>query len=168
METELRWQKKWYESQYQLFLENKQIGEISPIAFSSRTVACLGGNKYIFRPSGFMLKKIHIIDAGTQNHLGDICFSRLGTQATINLNAEESYRLKCENVFIARWTISRSQEELINYSGNNNRGNIRTAIPHKLLLITGLYASIFQWRKFAFFVAIFIPLLVIFSRTVHY
>ena len=167
METELRWQKKWYESQYQLFLENKQIGVISPIVFSSKTIACSGGNKYIFRPSGLMLRKIQIIDADTKSRLGDICFSRLGTKATINLNVEETYCLKCENVFIARWTISRNQEELINYSGNNTRGNIRTAIPHKLLLITGLYASIFQWKKFVIFVTIFISLLVIFSRTIH-
>ncbi len=168
METKLHWQKKWYESQYQLFLGNEQIGEISPIAFSSKTIACIDGNKYIFRPSGILLNKVHILKAGTQDHLGNIRFSRFGTRASIILDIGEAYNLRCANILTLKWKIYQQKKELINYSGNNTSGNISTAVPHKLLLLTGLYASIFQWRKFIFLIIVFIPIIVILGRTLHY
>lgn len=166
METQLHWYKKWYESQYQLFSENQQIGEISPVAFSSRTIACLNGEKYIFRPKGILLRKIDILDAGTLNQVGRIYFMGIGIKGVIILNSKETFQLRCENILTARWTISRNRKELIIYTGNHVRGKIQVDFPNQLLLAAGLYSSIFQWRKAALLIVIFVPLILIIIRTI--
>ena len=115
-----------------------------------------------------MLNKVHILKAAPQEHLGAICFSKFGTKASIRLDTGEIYNLKCTNVLIAKWKICQHEKELVNYSGNNTSGNISAIVSHKLLLLTGLYASIFQWRKFILLVIVFVPIIVILGRTLHY
>jgi len=166
MEAQINWYKKWYESQYQLFFEDQQIGEISPVAFSSRTMASLKGQKYIFRPKGFLLRKIDILDARTMEQLGEIYFMGIGIKGIIALNSKETFQLRCENILTARWTISRSRQELITYTGNHISGKIRATVPDQLLLVAGLYASIFQWRKLGLLIIIFVPLILILIRTI--
>lgn len=166
MEIQLHWYKKWYESQYQLFLGNQQIGEISPIMFSSKTIACLNGEKYIFRPKGFLLRKIEILDAATLNQLGKICFIGFGVKGVIILSSKETFQLRCKNIFTDRWTISRNREELITYSGNHMKGKIQANMSDQMVLLAGLYASIFQWRKTALLIIILIPMIVVLIRTI--
>ncbi len=166
METQLRWHKKWYESQYQLFLEDQQIGEISPVAFSSKTIACLNGEKYLFRPRGFMLRKIEISDAATLNQLGEICFIGFGINGIIILKSKEAFQLRCKNIFTDLWTISRSREDLITYTGNHMRGKIQSDLSNQMVLLAGLYASIFQWRKIVLLIIVLLPVIVVLIRTI--
>lgn len=166
MEMQLHWCKKWHESQFQLFLDDQQIGEISPVVFSRKAIACLYGEKYIFRPKGILLRKIEISDAGTRRLLGVIYFMGLGIHGVILLNSKETFQLRCKNVFAGRWTISRSRRELITYTGNHMKGKIQSDWPDHTVLLAGLYAGIFQWRKFILLIIILIPLIVIFIRTI--
>jgi hypothetical protein len=166
MKTQLHWYKKWYESQYQLFSEDREIGEVSPVAFSSKTVACMNGKKYIFRPEAFLLRKIDILDAGTMALIGKIHFIGLGIKGVIVLGPKDTFQLRCNNLFTARWTISHNRQELITYTGNQMRGKIKTEYPDPVLLLAGLYASIFQWRKLNLLLIILIPLILILIRTI--
>jgi hypothetical protein len=166
METQLHWYKKWYESQYQLFSDEQEIGEISPVAFSSKTIACMNGRKYVFKPKAFLLKEIDILDANSMEQVGKIYFIGVGIKGVIILNAKDTYQLRCDNLFTARWTISHNRQEVITYTGNHMRGKIKTNFSNQVLLLAGLYAGIFQWRKLAFLLIIFVPLIVIFLRTV--
>jgi hypothetical protein len=166
METQLHWYKKWYESQYQLFSDDREIGEISPVAFSSKTIACMNGKKYIFRPEAFLLRKIEIIDANTMGQVGKIYFVGIGIKGVIVLDAKDTFQLRCNNLLTARWTISHNRQELITYTGNYMKGKIKADSPNQILLLAGLYASIFQWRKAAFLLIILIPLILILIRTI--
>ncbi len=165
METQLHWYKKWYESQYQLFSDEQEIGEISPVVFSSKTIACMNGRKYIFQPKAFLLKEIDILDANTMAQVGKIHFIGVGIKGVIILDAKETYQLRCDNLFTARWTISHNRQELITYTGNYMQGRIKANFSNQVLLLAGLYASIFQWRKLAFLLIIFVPLIIILLRT---
>lgn len=166
MEAQIHWYKKWYESQYQLFLEDQQIGEVSPVAFSSKTVACISGQKYLFRPKGILLRKVEITDAASQEKLGKICFTGAGITGTIILNTKEAFQLRCINILAARWAISQRGHDLITYTGNHMQGKIKAENADQLLLLAGLYASIFQWRKILLLLIILVPLVVIFLRTI--
>lgn len=166
METQLHWYKKWYESQYQLFSEDQEIGEISPVAFSSKTIACMSGRKYFFRPRGFLLKEIDILDANTMEPIGKIRFIGVGIKGIILLDAKDTYQLRCDNLFAARWTVSHHRQELISYIGNYVQGKIKADFPNQVLLLAGLYAGIFQWRKLVFLLIILVPLIIILLRTI--
>lgn len=166
METKLHWYKKWYENQYQLFSDDQEVGEISPVAFSSRTIACMNGKKYIFRPRVFLLREIDILDANTMDQIGKIHFIGAGVKGVITINTKETYQLRCDNLFTPRWTISRNHQEQIIYTGNYMRGKIKADFSSPVLLLAGLYAGIFQWRKLALLLIILIPLIVILLRTI--
>lgn len=166
METQLHWYKKWYESQYQLFSEDHEIGEISPVAFSRKTIACMNGMKYIFRPEAFLLRRIEILDAGTMDQVGKIYFIGIGIKGIINLGGNETFQLRCKNLFTACWTISHNHQEVITYTGNYMRGKIKVDFSNPILLLAGLYASIFQWRKLAALIIILVPLILILLRTI--
>lgn len=165
METKIHWYKKWYESQYQLFSGDQQIGEISPVAFSSKTIACMNGKKYIFRPEAFLLHKIDIYDSATMERTGKIYFKGWGIRGVITINTGESFQLRCSNLFTGHWAILRNHREILVYTGNYMEGHIRTDLSHPVLVLAGLYASIFQWRKLILLLIIIIPLILILIRT---
>ncbi|MGE4587061.1 MAG: hypothetical protein AB7D05_06935 [Mangrovibacterium sp.] len=165
METRIFWHKKWHESQYQLFHEEEQRGELSPVAFSSRTMACLKGNKYLFRPRKFFCSRVTVLDASTLEQLAEIRFTGNGLNGVLSLEQGENYRLHCTNPFATRWIISFREKEQISYTGNPFRGCIRTRIDNPMLIVTGLYAGILQWRKITLLIIILIPLTLILIRT---
>jgi hypothetical protein len=112
------------------------------------------------------LKEIDILDANTMAQVGKIHFIGVGIKGVIILDAKETYQLRCDNLFTARWTISHNRQELISYTGNFVQGKIKADFPNQVLLLAGLYAGIFQWRKLALLLIILVPLIIILLRTI--
>lgn len=165
MEIKIQWYKRWYESQFQLFSDDQEIGEISPVAFSSKTIACMNGKKYIFKPGAFLFRKITILDSDTMTPVGKINFVGIGVQGVISLGPKDTFQLRCNNILTTRWTISYNRKEVISYNGNFMEGLIKADFHNPVLILAGLYASIFQWRKAGFLIIILVPIILILIRT---
>lgn len=100
----LIWKKDVIAISYDLFLDDKLVGEIRNERLSSNSYVKVNGKKYFFESEGLSKKIINVIDMNNRKQIGKIVFNLWRTKASIALFDKE-YRWKSDNFFYRKWSI---------------------------------------------------------------
>lgn len=138
----LSWKKEKLLVDYDLFIDNKLVGDIRNKPFSGTSYAEITGKKYFFETEGLRLRKITVIDMQNRKQIGSIGFNMMRTKANIQLFGK-SYIWKLQNMFYTRWTISNSLKQPIIYA-KKYRGDAFQVSNHtdEILVLCGIVAMV--------------------------
>lgn len=133
-----RWNKLTFSRKYELFIDEKLIGEIIGKPLSSITFVLLNGNKYIFETEGLVQKQMLIIDMQKKESIGTIKFNFFKTKATIHL-LDSTYAWKPSNRFNTGWKMF-DNEMLPLINTKSYKGDSQQIAKHSnaLLIICGI------------------------------
>lgn len=134
----LTWKKDVIAIGYDLFLDDKLIGEIRNERLSSNSFVKFDGKKYFFETEGLSNKTINVIDMNSRKQIGKIVFNLLRTKASIDLFNKE-FMWKNDNFIHRKWSIYTKTNDLLIksklYKGDSYEVNNDT---DKLLVFCGI------------------------------
>jgi len=164
MKTQLNWRKGFFKNTYEIYLENKKIGELKDKCWSQSAFGELNGKRYKFKTKGFLKQETQIIDIESNSIVGKITYNSWRTKAKIEYSGKE-YDWKYNNTWNTKWSILYSQEIQVDYQGSSSKGKIEVNNQNELLILSGLFITNYYWQiMVAIMIAIFIPILTTISK----
>jgi hypothetical protein len=163
MATTVRWNKGFFKSRYELFLNGILAGGLKNKSWTNASEADLNGKEYLFKTSGFFRQTTQIIDLLTNTQTGLISYNAWGSRAKIEF-ADRVVEFKFTNTWNTKWTLSDKNGVLINYRGSDSKGEIETETQDEMLILAGLFIKNHYSQSAAM---IFVVLIPIFAAASH-
>lgn len=159
MKFKLYWSKKLLSGSYNIFLHYNTIGSLKQRYFSQSAKGIMNGKSYSFKTTGFLHKRISIINHNSNEIVGNISYSNRMNTARIVVRST-TWHWKYENRIISRWCIFNSEGGSIKYAGSSTSGKIESETDDDLLVLTGLYLTNYYRQMIILFLLLaFIPIL---------
>ncbi len=144
----LCWKKRLLGSKYNIYLNEKLVGNLMDRTFSQSGDGEFKNRKYSFRTYGLLTQKTEIIDHETSEIIGNINYNAWMNKAQLTINNEILY-WKYEDWMNTRWSISNAEGVQVKYFGSLTKGNIESTIDDGILVLTGLFITNY-YLKFVF------------------
>ncbi len=131
------WKKSLFSSKYELFSQNKKIGELNGRMSRRALLLILPTKTFKFQKRSFFSSEIEIIDLKLNKTIGSIKFNFWSNKAKLNIE-DKRFEWKYENFWRTKWSISENGFSVIKFKKNALRGQIKSKIENELLLFCGL------------------------------
>ena len=156
METRLTWSKKWFSSNYELFMNNKKVGSMLTKPFTTSATGHLHNLNLRFQMIGFLNQKTEIIDITSNKSIGNITYNTWKTKASIQL-ADEIIEWRSLNWNNSKWGITKGSETIATSWNRMLSGEIISSNDNPLYILLGLFiAEYFSRSAVAIFAALFV------------
>jgi hypothetical protein len=157
MKTILSWKRGAFSTTYEIYSNERSIGQLQNRSFRQSSEGRINKKKYTFRTKGVFKQETRIMDGDSKKLIGTITYNSMMTKATIALHGG-TISWKYDNGWQTRWSLFNEQGSLMKFSGRATRGTIECEELDELLVLTGLYiTNYYQQAMVAIFVAVFIP-----------
>lgn len=154
----LRWEKKFFSNTYNIYSNNRKIGNFKDKMFSQNAFGELNGKKYTYNTAGIFKQRTEIIDNIENKVIGKITYNNWMTKASITINNKTSY-WKYDNIWNTKWSITDLEGIKIEYSGSSSKGKIISNTDDELLLLSGLFVTNYYWQiTMALLIIVFVPI----------
>jgi len=144
----LCWKKNLLSSNYNIYLNEKLVGNLMDRTFSQSGDGEFKDRKYSFRTYGLLTQKTEIFDHETSEIIGNIKYNAWMNKAQLTINHEILY-WKYEDWMNTRWSISNAEGVQVKFFGSLTKGNIESTIDDGILVLTGLFITNY-YLKFVF------------------
>ncbi len=131
------WKKTLFSSKYELFSQNKKIGELNGRMYGGVLVGKINNKTFKFQKRSFFSSEIEIIDLNLNKAIGSISFNIWSNRAKLKIKGKR-FEWKYENFWRTKWSISENGFSVIKFKKNAFRGQIKSKIENELLLFCGL------------------------------
>jgi hypothetical protein len=138
METQYKWNTKFFRNNYEIFRYEEIAGELKRAGWKRRWNGELNGKKVLFEIKGFFDKDFIISNPDDNSLIGKIVFNTWRTKATITIHDKE-YSWVFDNFFHSKWSISNENGSLVKYESHFKNGEINSYTDDAYLLLTGLF-----------------------------
>ena len=157
MKTILSWKRRAFSSTYQIYADDRSIGQLQDQSFRQTAEGRINKNKYAFKTKGLFKQETQIMDGDSKKIIGKISYNSMMTRATIEL-PDRTLSWKYDNTWQTRWRIYDEEQTLMRFAGRSFKGSIEFEQADDLLVLCGLYVTnYYQQAMIAVFVAVFIP-----------
>lgn len=158
MKTTLSWKKGAFSTTYQIYSDDRCIGQLQNQSFRQSSQGRINKSKYSYKTMGFFKQETLIMDGKSNKVIGKITYNAMRSRASIQL-PDRTLSWKYDNGLQTRWRIYDEKHTLMKFSGRSLKGNIEFEQSDDLLVLTGLYVTnYYQQAMIAVFVAVFIPI----------
>lgn len=143
MGTQLTWKTKLFKNKYDIFQNEKHIGELRSSLWSKTCRGELNGKKHIFKTKGFFTPETQILNPENNSIEGQIFFSTWKAKTRIVIGGKE-YIWAFDNFFHTKWSICCDGKTIIDYKTYNFSGDINTvSLNDDLVILSGLFIKNF-------------------------
>ncbi len=156
MEFKITWKKKWISSNYELYKDNRLIGDLVTKPFSTSATGQLHNINLRFQMRGFLNQKTEIVDTNTNKTIGNITYNTLKTRASIQLY-DEIIEWRSLNWNNTKWGITNGSIGIANSWNRMFSGEIISRNENPIYILLGMFiAEYFSRSTVAIFVALFV------------
>ncbi len=134
----INWKKGLFSSKYELFSQNKKIGELNEEMFSRTAIGKLNNSRVKFRKKGVFSSETEITDLNLNSNIGQIKFNAWGNKAEINLNGKK-LGWKSDSFWGKKWSVLENGQPIVKYDSSTFKGEIDSKINDEVLLLAGLF-----------------------------
>ena len=165
MKTKLTWKKGAFSTTYQIYWDERSIGQLQNQSFRQTSEGRINNKKYSFVTKGVFKQETRIINGESNKVIGRITYNSMKSRASIQLS-DRTLSWKYDNIWQTRWRIYDEKQTLMRFEGKSLKGSIEFEQADDLLVLTGLYVTnYYQQAMIAVFVAVFVPIWVtVFSK----
>ena len=158
MKTNLSWKRAAFSTTYQIYSNERSIGQLQNRSFKQISEGRINKKKYSFRTKGVFKQETQIMDGDSKKVIGNIRYNSMMTKASIKLE-DRTLSWKYDNGLQTRWSLFNDQGTLMKFAGRATKGTIECEEVDELLVLTGLFiTNYYQQAMIAVFVAVFIPI----------
>jgi hypothetical protein len=158
MKTMLSWKRGAFSTTYQIYSNERSIGQLQNRSFKQTSEGRINKKKYSFRTKGVFKQETQIMEGDSKKVIGNIRYNSMMTKATIKFE-DRTISWKYDNGRQTRWSLFNENGTLMKFAGRATKGTIECEEADELLVLTGLYiTNYYQQAMIAVFVAIFIPI----------
>lgn len=141
MEKFIFWKRKPFSRTYTLLTNDAIVGQLTTGMWGNKANGEYGNLKVTFVVKGIFNRPMYFLNRETGELMGSAKFYLWRRRGIITLADHSEYIMRYWNIWRSRWTISDSNEILINYVKSFLKGNITTETDNGLLILAGLYMN---------------------------
>ena len=157
------WNKGLFDSNYQIFTEDKISANLLFENWRNEAKG-MGLNTHIsFKTEGFSTPKTNILNDKNEI-IGIITYELWQTKATINMTSGEVYGWSFTNSWLSNWSITDFKEKNISYKSKSGTGVIESTASDEIMLLTGIFIRECYARILV--VILFLLIIPAFSRSI--
>jgi hypothetical protein len=158
MKTKLIWKRGAFSTTYQIYADERCIGQLQNQTFRQTSEGRINKNKYSFKTKGVFKQETLIMEGKSNRVIGNITYNSMRSRASIQL-PDRTLSWKYVNRWQTRWGIYDDKHTLMEFTGRSFKGNIEFEEADDLLVLTGLYVTnYYQQAMIAILIAVLIPI----------
>jgi hypothetical protein len=155
MNNMLTWTKGLFDSNYQLFTDDKISGSLLFDTWKNEAKGIGLTSTYLFKTEGFLKPITNIVN--DQNELvGTITYGSWQTKATIKMASGEIFGWSFTGSWLNSWGITDFKDKNISYHSQSSKGIINSSTTDESMLLIGIFIREFYARILIFCIALLI------------
>ena len=157
MNSDLVWEKEFFENSYYLYSNGLKIGNLIQNTLGRKASATINNKNLQFKASG-IFRLMTLIYDNEDNVIGSIKFNFFNSTAKVILHKKE-FCLKNYNFWTSKWELNSNCGKTLKIQGNSSKGIIESELSNGDLILCGLYIANQFWQtRIGIWAAVLIPL----------
>jgi hypothetical protein len=138
MEIHYSWKTKLFSKKFEIYRQERHVGELRKEGFSKSVMGELNFKKVKFIKKGVFKFETNIVDPESEIVIGSIKYKNWKSESAIYYQNKE-FRFQFDNFFRSKWSVSNDKGPLIRYHSHAFTGTIVTYTEDETILLTGFY-----------------------------
>jgi len=138
MEQVLYWRKGLFDSNYQVFKDQRLTFSMNFSSWQNSAIATTQSGIYLLKSEGFSKPETRILNNQNET-LATITYDWLGFKARVVFVSGETFEWRYQNSWLSRWSLNNLKDKQVLFSASAGNGNIHSSIDDDMLVFTGLF-----------------------------